>query len=125
MQELGCCRQLLWLVQVKAPAELHFSEEADEQEYWRARLLQPAGLAAYTAQQARMESQAAAASPAEEAKDAAGEAGPTNHEELLKVPEEAAAVKSEPREETVVTGRGVTAVGSLGRVKVPKAAFRQ
>ena len=110
------------LVQVKAPAELHFSEEADEQEYWRARLLQPAGLAAYTAQQARMESQAAAAAPAEKPEQAAGKADLASHEE---VPEEAAVVKSEAKEEMGITGRGMTAVGSLGRVKVPKAGFKQ
>ncbi len=109
-------------MQVKAPEELHFSEEADEQEYWRARLLQPAGLAAYTAQQARMESQAAAAAPAEEPEQAAGKGDPDNREE---VPDEAPAMKSEPKGETVVAGRGMTAVGSLGRVKVPKAGFRQ
>ena len=109
-------------MQVRAPTELHFSEEADEQESWRARLLKPAGLAAYTAQRARMESQAAAAAPAEEPEQAAAQGKQDGHEE---VPEEAAAVKSEPKEETVMTGRGVTAVRSLGRVKVPKAGFRQ
>ena len=106
--------------------ELHFSEEADEQEYWRARLLQPAGLAAYSAQRARTESRETPSAAAEEA-DQAAEAGrgayPVSCEE---VPEEGLpAMKSEPKEETVVAGRGMTAVGSLGRVKVPKAGFKQ
>ena len=109
-------------VQVKAPTEMHFCEEADEQEYWRARLLQPTGLAAYTEQQARMESQNPPAAVAEQPDQAAGEADLASHAE---VPEEAAAVKGEPKDELTMAVRGMTAVGSLGRVKVPKAGFKQ
>lgn len=112
-------------VQVKAPTGLHFSEEADEQEYWRARLLQPTGLAAYTEQQACMESQnppEALTGQPDQSAAAAGEGGLASSAKVL---EEAAAVKREPTEELTTAVRGMTAVGSLGRVKVPKAGFKQ
>ena len=112
-------------VQVQTPTELHFSEEADEQEYWRARLLQPTGLAAYSEQQARRESQNPPAPVIEQPDQAAAAVGEDVLASHAKVPEEAAAVKSEPEEELTIPVRGMTAVGSLGRVKVPKAGFKQ
>lgn len=81
-------------MQIKAPVELHFSEEADEQEYWRARLLQPAGLAAYTAQRACVERQVPDTAAAEEPNQAAG-AGPGSPEQAPGGHE----VKSEPKQE--------------------------
>ena len=81
-------------MQVKAPGELHFCEEAVEHEYWGGRLLQPAGLAAYTAQRARVESQTAPTAAAEEPLQAAG-TGPKGHEQAP----EGHVVKSELKQE--------------------------
>ena len=105
-------------MQIQPPAELHLSEEADEQEFWRARLLQPAGLAAYAAQHARVEKQA----PPKQAAGL-GEEGPQSGS-LDEEPQEAIG-KSGPKEEAIIMEKVRTAVGGLGRVKVPKGGFTE
>ena len=106
-------------VQVQVPSELHLCEDVDEQEYCKARLLQPAGLAAYAAQRAHVQTQTPAPAkdePEQATKSAAGEA-PGGAEGAGGV------VKSEPSEGAVAGKVGRTAVGTLGRVKVPKGGF--
>ena len=106
-------------VQVQVPSELHLCEDTNEQEYCKARLLQPAGLAAYAAQRAHVQTQTPAPAkeePEEGAKLAGGEA-PGGFEGA------GAVVKSEPSDGAVAGKVGRTAVGTLGRVKVPKGGF--
>ena len=105
-------------MQLQPPAELHLSEEADEQEFWRARLLQPAGLAAYAAQHARVENQAPP-------KQAAGSGKEGAWSGSLDEETEEAMGKSEPKQEAISIEKVRTAVGGLGRVKVPKGGFTE
>ena len=106
-------------VQVQVPTELHLCEDLTEQEYCKARLLQPAGLAAYAAQRARMQSQAPAAAKEEPdlAAESAAGAAPGGIEGASGV------VKSEPSDGAVAGRVNRTAAGTLGRVKVPKGGF--
>ena len=106
-------------VQVQVPTELHLSEDLDEQEYCKARLLQPAGLAAYAAQRAHTQTQTPA--PAKEEPEEAAQ--PAAGETLGGFEGAGGVVKSEPSEGAVAGMVGRTAVGTLGRVKVPKGGF--
>ncbi len=103
-------------VKVKPPGELRLSEDVAEQEYCRARLLQPAGLPAYAAQRARADAQAA------EPEQAAGEDVPGGG--ACGEPSQAA-VKGEQREGASLIERARSTVGGLGRVKVPKGGFKK
>lgn len=103
-------------VQIKPPGELRLSEDVDEQEYCRARLLQPAGLPAYAAQHARADAQAA------KPEQAAGEDVPGGG--ASEEPSQAA-VKSEQQEGAGLMERARSTVGGLGRVKVPRGGFKQ
>lgn len=98
------------------PGELRLSKDMDEQEYCRARLLQPAGLPAYTAQRAQADAQAT------EPEQAAVEDVPGGS--ASEEPRQAA-VKSEQQESAGLMERARSTVGGLGRVKVPKGGFKQ
>ena len=106
-------------VQVQVPTELHLCEDLNEQEYCKARLLQPAGLAAYAAQRAHIQAQAPAAAKEEpeEATEPAAGAAPG------RIKGASGVVKSEPGDGAVIGKVGRPAVGTLGRVKVPKGGF--
>lgn len=101
---------------MKPPGELRLSEDMDEQEYCRARLLQPAGLPAYTAQRRRVDAQAA------EPEQAAGGGVPGGG--ASEEPSQAA-VKREQQEWAGLMERARSTAGGLGRVKVPKGGFKQ
>ena len=98
---------------------MHLCEDLDEQEYCKARLLQPAGLAAYAAQRAHVQTQTPAAAKEEpEAAPRTASGGAPGGGKGAGI-----AVKSEPGESAVAGNVGRTAVGTLGRVKVPKGGF--